>query len=502
MIIKPTYWPIILRMAIPIVIAMLTQTAINILDTVMVGWLDPSYAVAGQSAIGFSTPLLWLFGGFLSSLGIGTLAIVARRQGEGNFKLAGAALSNAVLIAVVASLVVGMTAYALVPQIFRLLIDNDAVIAFGVPYARYRLLGVLSMVTTAVIKSFFDGTNRTYVHMVAAIVMNIANIILSWLLIFGIGPFPDMNVAGAGLSSLIATYIGLAVMISWSLFPTIRKKYRQYRPADLCPRTMWKIIRVSVPSGVANVFVMGGFLVFFKIVALLDEKAAIELVLSVSAYAHDGISALQSAQDAFLDKAYGIHSLWASDLSLAILGAHPPVYSSTSNLLVSILSVTFMSAMAFGTATASLVSQSLGRGKPELAETYAYESAKIVLILFVGIGTITYIYPETIAGWLSNVDEVIAVTASALRLLAFGLPIIACALIFTQTLFGAGNTKFVMIVEACLHFTCLIPISYLLGIVLDLGIRGMWAAVLGYAALLGTIMFIKLRSGTWKKIKL
>ena len=42
MFVKPQYWPVILRMAMPIVIAMLTQTAINILDTVMVGWLDPS----------------------------------------------------------------------------------------------------------------------------------------------------------------------------------------------------------------------------------------------------------------------------------------------------------------------------------------------------------------------------------------------------------------------------------------------------------------------------
>lgn len=142
-------------MAVPIVIAMLTQTAINILDTVMVSWLEPSYAVAGQSALGFSTPLLWLFGGFLSSISIGTLAIVARRQGAGQFRLAGAALTNAALTAIFSSLLVGMLAYIFVPNMFRILIDNDAVIAFGVPYARFRLLGVLSMVLTAAIKSFF-----------------------------------------------------------------------------------------------------------------------------------------------------------------------------------------------------------------------------------------------------------------------------------------------------------------------------------------------------------
>ena len=500
MIIQPQYWPRILRMAVPIVIAMLTQTAINILDTVMVGWLDPSYAVAGQSALSFSTPLLWLFGGFLSSVSIGTLAIVARRQGEGDFRLAGAALTNAVTIAVISSLVVGTLAYLFVPQIFRGLIDNDAVVAFGVPYARFRLLGVLSMVTTAAIKAFFDGTNKTYVHMVAAIVMNLANIVLNYVFIFGAGPIPSFNVAGAGLASLVATYIGLAIMIGWSLLPSIRKLYKQYRPSSLNLRTCWNIIRVSVPSGCANIFVMSGFLIFFKFVALLDEASVDAMLGSVRAFGTDAIPAWISTQNAAIDAGFGVNSLWTTDMSAVMMQAQPPIYSSSSNVLVSILSVTFMSAMAFGTATASLVSQSLGKKDAKLAETYAYESAKIAIIFFSLLGAVTFMIPETIAGWLSGVNGVIAATAEVLRLLAPGLPVIACALIFTQSLFGAGCTKFVMFVEAGLHFTCLIPLSYLIGIVLGWGVLGMWGAVLVYASALCIIMFCKLRAGGWKKV--
>lgn len=500
MFIKPSYWSRILRMAIPIVIAMLTQTAINILDTVMVGWLDPSYAVAGQSAIGFSTPLLWLFGGFLSSISIGTLAIVARRQGENNFKLAGAALSNAVTIAIISSLFVSGLTYYFIPDIFRLFIDNDAVIAFGVPYARFRLLGILSMVATAAIKSFFDGTNKTYVHMIAAIVMNIANIGLNYVFIFGLGPIPAYNVAGAGLASLVSTYIGLAIMIGWSLSPAIRRKYKLYRPSSLDLTTMWNIIRVSVPSGVANIFVMSGFLIFFKLVGLLDEQGVENIILGVEAFAGEQVPAWLQTQNAFIDAGYGVQSLMATDLSAMLIQAQPPIYSSSSNLLVSILSVTFMGAMAFGTATASLVSQSLGQKNPTLAETYAYESAKIAVILFGILGIVTFCIPESMAGLLSSVHEVIDVTASVLRLLAPGIAIIACAIIFTQSLFGAGCTKFVMIVEGSLHFACLIPLSYIIGIYLGGGILGMWSCVLLYALTLCLIMFAKLRSGSWKKV--
>lgn len=503
MIIQPSYWPRILRMAMPIVIAMLTQTAINILDTVMVGWLDPSYAVAGQSALSFSMPLLWLFGGFLSAISIGTLAIVARREGERNYRLAGAALTNAVSVALISSLVVGTLAYIFVPEIFGLLIDNDAVIAFGVPYARFRLLGVLSMVTTAAIKAFFDGTNKTYVHMVAAIVMNVANIVLNYCFIFGPGPFPELNVAGAGLASLVATYIGLAIMIGWSVAPSVRKKYQQYRPSSLDRHTTWNIVRVSVPSGFATVFVMTGFLIFFKIIALLDEERVHELLHGFGAFSGlDALPAQLGRQNAIIDLNFGVNSLWSADLAAVLTQAHPPIFSSSANLLVSILSVTFMSAMAFGTATASLVSQSLGQKNPKLAETYAFESAKIAFILFSILGIVTFCIPETIAGWLSSVPEVIAVTADVLRLLAPALVIIACALIFTESLFGAGCTKFVMFVEATLHFLCLIPLSYFIGIVCDGGILGMWSATIIYASALCLIMFLKLKSGGWKTLVL
>lgn len=496
---KTQYWPTILKLAIPCVIAMLSQTAINILDTVMVGWLDPSFAVAGQSALGFSTPLLWLFGGFLSSIQIGTQAIVARRQGAGNYKLAGATLTNAVVIAVVSSLVVGTLAYIFVPFIFRSLIDNDAVLAFGVPYARFRLLGVLSMVTTASIKAFFDGTSRTSVHMVASIVMNTVNIFLNYVLIFGVGPFPDMNVAGAGLASLISTYIGLAVMVGWSFLPSIRKAYHNYRPADINGKTSWNIIRISAPSGLANVFLMSGFLVFFKIVALLDEHASRDMVLNTSAYAGTALPQWIEQQNNALDTTMGVHAIWNSDLSVSLLSSLPPVYSSSSNILVSILSVTFMSAMAFGTGTATLVSQSLGEKKPELAELYINESAKITVLAFVTLGVFTYMFPEMIAGWLSNVNSVITVTASVLRMFAFALFILACAMVFTQALFGAGNTKFVMYVEGGL-FILLIPLAYLMGITFDLGVLGMWGAVIIYASALCVITFLKLRGGSWKKI--
>ena len=84
--------------------------------------------------------------------------------------------------------------------------------------------------------------------------------------------------------------------------------------------------------------------------------------------------------------------------------------------------------------------------------------------------------------------------------LGFVCPLIVVALVFTQALYGAGNTVFVMAAELLLHFTCLVPLAYLGGIVFGLGLWGVWGALIFYITALASVMFLKFRTGTWKKI--
>ena len=72
------------------------------------------------------------------------------------------------------------------------------------------------MAATMAIKAFFDGLGKTHVHLVAALVMNVANVILCWMFIFGHAGAPRMGAPGAGLSAFIATWIGLAIMIGYA----------------------------------------------------------------------------------------------------------------------------------------------------------------------------------------------------------------------------------------------------------------------------------------------
>src|SRR5688572_13854156 len=91
----------ILSLAMPVILAMLTQTGINIADTYFLGKLTGHEATDAQSALTPSLMLLWAFGGFLSAISVGTLAMTSRRYGEGRDEAAGAVVPNAVLVTVV-----------------------------------------------------------------------------------------------------------------------------------------------------------------------------------------------------------------------------------------------------------------------------------------------------------------------------------------------------------------------------------------------------------------
>ena len=89
-----------------------------------------------------------------------------------------------------------------------------------------------------------------------------------------------------------------------------------------------------------------------------------------------------------------------------------------------------------------------------------------------------------------------------MRVMGICTPIIAVGMILTQALFGAGNTRYVMLVELVLHFLCLVPLAWILGITMGFGLIGIWSAAVSYVLLLCTAMVWKFARGDWKHIKI
>jgi multidrug resistance protein, MATE family len=455
----------ILRLATPTVIAMLTQSIVNDIDIIFFAHLPCPESSNAQAALLPSLILLWGFGGSLSAISVGTQAFAARRFAEGRSNDAGAVLVNAAAFAAIAGVLFTVVGYAVMPLLLSVMLKVPEVRAAADVYLKWRLLGITSMAVTFAFKAFFDGIGKTYVHLVSAVVMNALNIALCYLLIFGNLGAPKMGIEGAGIAGAISTYVGLAIMIVYALLPGY-SGFRLFDLRRLSRALTWDILKLSIPSAVATAAVMSGFFLFVAIVAKLDAIAPVGVVE-------------------------------------VACGGTQPVNGAATTDIVAILKLTFTACLAFGTSTATLVSQSLGERDPEKASRFGWASVRLGLAIFGLIGLCEgVLFTRPILAIVTHSALVQQAAAMPMRIMGICTPLIAVGMILTQALFGAGNSRFVMVVELILHFTCLVPLAWILGITLHGGLVGIWLAAVAYVVLLSSAMAWKFASGDWKAIRL
>ncbi len=451
------YWAI-LRLAFPTMVAMLAQSLVNEVNIVFFAYLPQPESSYAQDGLVASLIVLWLIGGSLSAISVGTQAFTGRRFAERDHASAGAVLVNAWFFALVAGIVFTALGYLSLPYVLGAVLKNKGAFDVALRYSRWRILGVTSMATTFAFKAFFDGIGKTHVHLVASIAMNVLNVVLCALLIFGntsLGVH-RMGMEGAGLAGFVATYVGLAIMVVYALLPEYRGPYRPFAMTKLDRGLTWSILKLSIPSAIATIVGMIGFGLFKLIAGRLDSPTP------------------------------GVE----------------PVNGAATSVIIEILKFVITLCLAFGTSTATLVAQSIGEKDPEKAERFGWASVRLGLLIFGSIGLFGAVFAPKLLAFVSHSAPVQHTALTPLRLMGLCTPLLAVGMIVTQALFGAGNTRFVAIVEFLLQFACLVPLSWVLGVRLGLGLDGVWMAAAVYMALLAGIMSWKFREGGWKRIRL
>lgn len=454
-------YKVILRLAMPTVIAMLSQSVVNEVDVLFFAHLPFPESSNAQAALLPSLLLVWLFGGSLGAVSVGTQALVARRFAERKYEDAGAVLANAVWFTLVVGAVLSTIGLLALPWIVRAMTDVPEKAEIMLAYTRWRMFGIISMGMTMGVKAFFDGLGKTHIHLVSALVMNAFNILFCWMFIFGHLGAPRMGAAGAGLGAATSTWIGLGIMFAYVW--AVRGEYHPMRWSNVSRKLTWDILRLSIPGAGAIVAMGLGFALFQKAADKLDAAAVVA-----------GAGAVTEA-----------------------------VNSAATTDIVAILKLTFTACLGFGTATATLVGHALGAKKPDEAEKYGWASIRLGLVIFgvVGLCEGVLFTPQLVA-FITHSDAVRRVATTPMRMMGIVTPIIAVAMILSEALFGAGNPKFVAIAQLVLVFGVLVPGAYVLGVVLGLGLLGIWLSACVYALCAAITMSLKFKQGAWKTIKL
>jgi putative MATE family efflux protein len=451
----------ILKLAAPTVVAMLSQSVVNEIDVFFFTKLPHPEDSNAQAALLPSLLLVWVFGGSLSAISVGTQALVARRYAERKYDSAAAVLSNSAFFCLVAGILFGIIGAFTMRDLLGLILKVPEAHAIAASYSSWRLLGIVSMSMTMAVKAFFDGIGKTWVHLVSAVVMNVFNVLFCWIFIFGHLGAPRMGAPGAGFAAFVATWIGLGIMLFYA--GRERQRFSFMKLSNLSRSLTWDILKLSIPAAAATVVMMVGFGLFAQVAGKLD----------------------------------------AAEAAKAASGTREAVNGAATTDIVAILKLTFTACIAFGTATATLVAQSLAAKRPDDASRFGWASVRLGLMVFGVVGLCEgVLFTRPIVNFITHSEEVRAAAFGPMRMMGIVTPIIAVAMILSEALFGAGNTKFVAAAQFFLVFLLLVPLARVLGVEAGMGINGMWAAAVCYVTGAAIVMSLKFRGGSWKKIVL
>lgn len=434
----------VMSLAGPALVEMSLMTLGMMVNMIMVGRLGP-WAIA---AVGLSNQPIFFVMALFMALNVGTTALVARFVGAKETARASDAARQTLLLTTGMGLVLGALLFISAGPILRLMGARPEVLAPGIPYFRIASIGLfftaISMAMSAVLRGAGDMTTPMRVNVVA----NIVNVAGNAVLIYGLLGFPRWGVAGAAVATAVARLLAciMTLMVVFSGKFVIRMSWRdRYRlDRDLVAR----ILRVGVPAAAEQLVMRGGQLVFARIVAALGTT---------------------------------------------IFAAH--------QIALNVESLSFMPGFAFAMASSTLVGQSLGAHRPELAEECARETRRLGLLVMGAMGVVFFFFGRQIVMLYTNDAQVIAEGARVLRLIALAQPALATNFILAGSLRGAGDTQWVLYATFAGIWGVRIGLAYLLAIAAGWGLIGAWIAMAFDLTVRAVLIYGRFASGRWKEVR-
>jgi MATE family multidrug resistance protein len=443
----------ILWLAFPIIVAMASSTLMGFVDFWMVSHVgvDEAAAVSPAGIVVFT--FISFFSGILSC----TNTFVSQSFAKRDYGECSRYVWQGLYIALLAG-VGSLFLWPLAPRLFAMLGHEPKVQVLETAYFQSRLPSVWSMTAVTSMTGFFQGIGRPRLSMAVAIVANVLNVFLNWVLIYGHLGSPAMGIFGAGLATSIAAGVQAAILVGLFLSGEYARDYHSRRLWQLDGHRLAGLLHIGWPAGVSWTLDVGTWGIFIAVIVGSLGKTAL----------------------------------------------------AASNMAGQILHMSFMPTIGLSIATTVLVGQNIGRG--EFGTTRA--RARTALLMGMGymflMGVVFFVFREPLIRLFLGTAKTAEDLAAHVQIVGLGAKILILAAIFqvfdamgivtSGALKGAGDTRFPMLITVIYGLALFLPLCYLFTYVMHLGVVGAWGGATVYICALGLTLLWRWRGRAWESI--
>ena len=412
---KPVF-SLLISMSLPMVISMLVNSLYNIVDSFFVAQISED----AMTALSLVYPVQNFINAVGIGFGIGVNAVIAFHLGAGEVAKADKAATQGMVIAVIHGIIITIVSIAIIPAFLRMFTSSETIINLGVRYSVIAFAFSLIIILGVTFEKIFQSVGSMKVTMVSLMCGCVINIILDPLLIFGIGPFPQMGIEGVALATGIGQTLTLAIYLAVYIVRPIRVHIsRKY---------------------------------------LLPNKKIIMRLYSI------GIPATLNL---------ALPSLLISSLN-AILASYSEVYILVLGIYYKLQTFLYLPANGIIQGMRPLVGYNYGAGEHKrVSQIYNIVLCMSGIIMIAGTA-ICLIIPGQLISLFTQNQETIVVGKTALRIISAGFIVSAVSVTSSGALEGLGKGTPSLIISLFRYVIIIIPAAFFLSKIF--GPVGVWNA--------------------------
>jgi putative MATE family efflux protein len=406
-----------------------------------------SLGTRAVAAVGVAMQIHFFVFALLAAITTGTLAVVAREVGAGNWSEAGRTTRASVgLSAVLGALLMVGAPWA--SSVVSVLGVEGEVAQLGGACLAILLCFNVPLAVEIALSMALRGAGDVRTPLAIGVLANALNVVLCYALVFGRLGAPELGAVGSALAGGISFSLG-ALVLAWLWWRGALVLPRRVSGASLTPATSWRLLRIGLPTAAEQTAFQVGLLVFLGVIALYGTPA-------VSAY---------------------------------LIG-------------VRILSICFVPGLGFSTAAATLVGQSLGAARPELAVRHGWRASALAVAVMGSVGLAICLAATPLARIFGAAGpETVSLSAIFILILGAAQPLMALEFALGGALRGAGDTRFPLYAILTGLFAFRLGAAFAIARPFFDGVTAVWLCLLADYAVKALLLSLRFASGRWKSVR-